>query len=266
VLIELSPADALAADSRAQLRWPLRTAVRVATHGTLPLALRVLLEADPAVDIVEVGDEHDVVVVGADGDERADLPTIVIRQDGRQVEAGEPVRVFGESALAGDLDFESGTCGSGAALVTRDDERVLLKADDAVLALLSGRRDGRRLLLSSALVADEADVCRRPAFAILMSRVLREFAGWYDPIVAVPADRLPDDPLWPRRMAGAGRVQSAPGSRLASDVSLEPLPQPALAEPSSRRWSSPALFELLMAGALVLMLLEAVLHVRGRIP
>jgi len=249
LVVRIEPDDAVRADNRAKFRLPLRTPIRVGGPGAVPDVLRIAMSADPTVEWVGPDGLRDVAVT--------------VAGDGPAVSASGPVVVA--SGLLHGLDMEGATCGAGGSLTAgKRGQEPLLVSGDAVLAAMSSRPGAAELHLSTALLAPDSDVCRRPTFAVFVARSLRALAGWdEDPVVLAP-ERLVEDPLWAQREAFDGLVTAMPGSR--SDVreraggeNVKETP------PVARRWATPRLLEVVLILALAMFVAEAALHARGRI-
>ena len=264
--VTLRPGDALDADNRCAFHVPLRAPIRVGVDGVIPDVLRIAMQADRSVTIAgTVGDDDADVVVGR---ARAALgrPAVILSDDGPEVSAGQPITVADTSPLLAGLDFTDATCGSGGSLGAPDGAaRPLLTAGDAIVAAVSNGGPAPRVYLSSALTAADADVGRRPAFAILVARALRFLAGWDDDPLVLAPQRVVEDPLWARRRDHDGPVVGMPGSRRASDLSRAGVTDVEAVPPGSGRWAGPPLYVAVLILAVGLFLLEAVLHARGRI-
>ncbi len=267
--VDLGPADAVDADNHAAIRLPLRVPIRVGmtgSTGAVPAPLRAMLESDPGVRLVGTEQECDIDVISDPAPMPPARPSIVLVRSGPAAPAGRPVRAVGNSRSAGALEFEGGTCGTGASIATGDRPggRVpILMADDAVLAA----KGPRCLHLASALLAEDATANRRTAFGVFLAQSIRTLAGWDADPVVIPPERIVDDPLWPDRAAIKDNLAVMPGSREASSLWT---PAPATAENTEARRTAGRFslqpFEVLLLAALLLFAVEAVLHTRGRIP
>jgi hypothetical protein len=319
--VRLGPDDAVMADNRATIRLPLRAPIRVAVEsgqgsgsrvqeagahaaGTLPAPLRVALESDPAVRIVEAGQARDIDVIRTAGilpanrrEEAGKMPAIhvsrpslIVLDSGPGAPTGKAIRTMGDSPLIRNLDFEAATCGSGASIgdvAARNPEpgtrnpTPLLIADDAILAAINKNGsaptvNGRSpepetrslepacVYLAAALFADDATVSHRAAFAIFVARATRLLAGWDDDPIILTPERAIADPLWAKR-TGHDNVAAAPGDRDVSDLAAATAAGVNATSAEGGRWSLPSAFEVLLLAAVACFLLEAVLHTRGRI-
>lgn len=265
--VRLEPPDALAADNRAAFRLPLRTPIRVGFVGAVPGTLRLALESDPAVHPAKDGGPRDIDVVAGTAQYDRTRPCILVIGSGTPAPAGRPVRAAGDSLFVRDLDWEGAACGTGMAVGgDANGATPLLAADNAVLAAFASGTDRPRLLIGSALLAEDAGANRRPAFAIFLARATRRLAGWSDDPVVLPPERPIEDPLWTARAGIGGNVVVMPAGRDAALLAVKGAdpPVPQQAGPAGRT-AFPEPFELLLYAATVCFLLEAVLHARGRI-
>ena len=272
--------------------------------GGVPMALLTALETDPAIRFVGEGEERDVDVLAGIPRQVAERPSVVVVRSGPVVADGEPIVPVRGSSLTEGLDFEGGLSGNGVSLkpaaestASRPDGRgigeagmtALLLAGDAVVAAASGswatgspntfateargkapassQAGAACLFLSTALLADDSTANRRAAFSVFVARAVRALAGWEDGPVVLPPTRALEDPLWPERFGLAISPAVMPGSREESalqDGETSVAPSSAAASPPWRLVLEP--FEVLLLGAMVLFLVEAMLHTRGRIP
>jgi len=265
--LQLEPADAVAADSTARFRLPLRHPIRTAVSPDLPVALRALLTSDPAVRLVAPDAPADLEFRDGNAAARTDLPAIIIHSTSSQdVAAGTSVELNRTSALTLNLDFTGTTCAAGPALATADAATsALLQAGPSALVTWSPAAQPPHLDLSQALLDPDATATRHPAFAVLLTRALHQLAGWDDERLTLPAERTASDPGWPTIADAAQSLQQLAGSRSASDLS-QPLPSAAsAATPAAHGSAAPAWFEICLFLAGALLLLETLLHMRGRI-
>ena len=264
IRMRLADSDAIAADNIARFRLPRRSTIAVATLGSPPDALRALLTSDPTVRLVGPDDPHDVTLV-CEGFEAPPAATMRIHADGPEVPATLGIVVVGGVPLTAGLSLQNASLAGPGLPAPRDTERVLLTVRDVPLATLETNDGVSRVNLAAALFAPQSNATRQPDLVILLTRALRHLAGWDDERVSMPAERVQDDARGWFAAGGGAAVQVLPGSRLASNVSQ---PVPALASQAAARararWT-PAPFEWLLLTALLLLVVEAVLHTRGRI-
>lgn len=265
LIVQLTPDDAVPADNAVRFRVPLRTPIRAQVHGPMPEALRVFAQTEPSTRFVAEGREHDLDILTSSPASDSSTPALVILPPGASVRASQPVEVVGESALVQNLDFAGAACGTGGVLgALPAGAEPLLVANGQVLAAASSVSAGPRCVyLSGALLADDATICRHPAFAVFLARALCFLAHWDADPVVLPPERSLADPLWAQRAGHAGAVVTAPGARAAADLrAAAPTNDDA---PGPARWSKPAWFEIVLYVAFACFLIEAVLHTRGRI-
>jgi hypothetical protein len=265
--LQLEPADAVPADSTARFRLPLRRPIRAALPADAPACLRAMLTSDPAVRIVAPGTPTDVEVrdSGAPADASGNRPAIIVHTAGRDVAAGTALETGPAGALLANLDFAGATCAAGPALPTADPATItLLQAGTSALATWNPAAQPPRLDLSLALLDPEAPVTRQPAFAVLLIRALHQLAGWDDERLTLPTERIDNDPGWPPVASTPQALQPLAGSRHASDVA-QPLPTTGSAPSAAHGRAAPAWFEIALVLAGSLLLVEALLHMRGRI-
>ncbi|HOW70475.1 MAG TPA: VWA domain-containing protein [Phycisphaerae bacterium] len=265
LIVSLSSAGGQVVGRELVFRLPHRSPIRVGGSRWLPAAVRAAIQSDPAVQLVEDGWERDVDVVVDPPSGTLPRPSLVLRDDGPSVEAGRLLEVSLRGPLLRDVDLAGQTCGTGSSLgALSGPAEPLLVSGGAVLAACRGGK-APCVILGSALLAADSDLVRRAPFAVFLARSLRYLAGWDEDPVVLPPERVLEDPLWPRRTLLAAEVTGMPVSRAAVDLSG---PRAGASDRSSRggrRWGWSAPFEILLALALALFLLEAVLHARGRI-
>lgn len=266
LIVSLSSTDGWVVGSELIFRLPHRSPIRLRGSRLLLAPVRAAIGSDPAVQLVEDGQEHDIDIVVDPPAGVLLRPSLVLRGDGPVVEAGAPIELAGRCPLLRELDVHGQTCGAGASLGTLPaSSQPLLVSGGAVLA--AWRDDGKApcLMLGSALLAGDSDFTRQASCAVFLARSMRRLAGWDEDPVVLPPERVLEDPLWPRRTYLATEVTAMPVSRAAVDLTRSSAGESR--DPASPRggwgWSAP--FEILLALALGLFVLEAVLHARGRI-
>ncbi len=257
LLVQIRANEALGTDDSAEFRLPARTPINVRVQGHIPAALRAGLGADPSVRLVEPGQGCDVLVI-ADGSPRPRRPALVLSDE--PIASDEPIRAAGGHPLLTGLDFEEsavvgvadGAIKSGYALLSVGSQDVLT---------WPAEEEPQHATINVALWSDRFSITRRPAFAALLIRMTRKLAGWSDEPLSVPVRRTVEDPTW---VAAPWRPATlVPADRQSADLGAAAAIQ---ATPSSARRLAMSGFEWLLAGALVLCVVEAVLHLRGRIP
>lgn len=267
LIVQLAPADAVAGDDRMEFRLPLRGPVRVSVPPDAPGPLRAALAADPAVTLTPPDQPHEIDVLL--GDDERSLPeraAIIVRGDPSRtlpgLAGGARIQVSDAAAWRG-VDLAGASCGAGATVAPTGVE-PLVTCGEAILAGWTHRGGRRHFLLAPAVLSDDSTLWLRPGFAVLVSRAVRELAGWSDDPVVLTPERPIEDPLWPARAGAGGNVAAAPGRRDTADVAGPPTT--AEVRPGAAHWGLPSLHEVLLGAALLLCGLEAVLHARGRIP
>ncbi len=169
--------------SRARLRLPQRTRIKVAVSAKLPAALRLVLETDTALDVVVVAAgksaslNADVVVRIAGESLALDLPFFELSPADRQTEA---ILVQHD----GDLDSQQALLSSFTAL-------GLDQIDASELATSMGRSievgarpgDRRGLSMWWELISDEYDFRESRGFPLFVAKSMR----WLAKIEAFPA-------------------------------------------------------------------------------
>lgn len=263
--LELMPDDDLPADNRLALRLPRRAPIRARLAPSTPPPLRVLFESDPAVLVVADDAAHDLDVLTGALPPELTRPAVIVVEGGPPVAAGAALEIDADSPLARGLAFDGRCAARGTALPAVPPLEPLARTAAGQPLAAHGTLAGRPvLLLAPALLSEDAAACRHPAFAALLLRAVRRVAGWEDEPLVWPAARAATDPLWPARRGHGGPLVSVSGSRADSDLARTPPVEPPVGAPPGRR--RPAAFELLLAAALALLLVEAALHARGRIP
>lgn len=287
--IRLDPPDALDVDNRARFHLPYRSLIRIRTGTGLPEVLLDSLTSNPWIQIANPDGERDIDVLSgarsnvlSDKDSPADRkaverPSIVIVDSGAPAPLFGPLEIVGINGIEGihglkgsdpwvrDLDFEGATCGTGSALEEGAIyDTPLLEVEGAVLAAKTDVRGTPCLYLASSLLAQDASVWKRGAFAVFMARTLAGLAGWDEDPLSLPSDRQVVDPLWPARSGRSGPINTLPGGQETSNLWREVPPGSSQASVDARR-AMPAPFEILLVLAGILFVIESVLHVKGRI-
>lgn len=263
--IHLTDPDAIAADNVGHFRLPRRNPIAVAVVGSPPDSLRALLSSDPTIRFVEANEPRDITLICDGSGASAGTATIRVREDGLVLAATLGIDVVDGAPFTAGLSLQTALCAGPGLPAAADAEQVLLKIRDVPLVTLQTESGNASLNLAAALFTPQSDAGRQPALMILLSRALRHLAGWDDERASMPAERAQDDARWWHTLGGPTTTQVFPGSRLASDVSqATAAPASQVAASVQARWT-PALFEWLLLAALLLLVVEAVLHARGRI-
>ncbi len=262
LVLRLSSGDALPADDEASFHLPLRNPIRVRMADGVPAGLRIALQSDPAVRLVEPGQRPDIDVCRDDSETADGRPCIVVEQT-PSLPPGARVAVAADHPFFRGLDLE------GAADVLPPgpgDESILIAFGDRVLARFRGDSAAPRLVLADALWSEDASFRRRAAFAVFLARAVRRLADWdADPVVLSPR-RHGSDPLWVERAGLSGHRLIMPADRVSGDLTSTTADGEPAASSGPRLRPEPELFEALLAAALLLLVVEAFLHARGRIP
>ena len=246
-------------------RLPHRSSIRVGGSQLLPASVRAAIHSDPAVQLVEDGQERDIDVIANPPAGVVSRPSLVLRNDGLSVEAGRPLEAALKCPLLRELNLAGQSCGTGTSLgALPGSVQPLLVSGGEVMAACRGGK-APCVILASALLAGDSDFARQAPFTVFLARSLRYLAGWDEDPVVLPPERILEDPLWPRRTSLATEVTAMPVSRAAIDLSSPGVNTVSDTGTSGGRWGWSAPFEILLTLALALFLLEAVLHARGRI-
>jgi hypothetical protein len=265
ISIRLPDPDAIAADNVAHFRLPRRNPIRVAVMGSPPDSLRALLTSDSTIQLSAADTPRDITLICDGSVVPENSATIRVRDDGLVLPATLGIDVVDGAPFTAGLSLQSALCAGPGLPPAAQAEQVLLRVRDIPLATLETDGGKSNLNLAAALFAPPSDAGRQPALMILLTRALRHLAGWNDDRASMPAERAQDDARWSHALGGPTMPQIFAGSRLASNVAQSATAsatQVAASVPA--RWT-PALFEWLLLAALLLLVVEAVLHARGRI-
>jgi hypothetical protein len=265
LFLRLLPKDSVPADNEMELDLPYRRAIRVRAVDDLAIALRAYLENAPAVVLVDSDAEADIDVT-TDSHLDTGNPVIEVVTEGPAVAAGSIVGIV-DTQLALRMGSQSPlTCGAGAALDdVKEPGRILLASGRAILAAQSEGPGRSCLRLSSALLSPDSEFCRHPEFAVFLSCCLQQLAGRRPYPPAVPARRRAEDPAWLTRLGADDVANVMPGDRESSDLWQLPAQGDGASPPRAWRGAL-APFEWLLLAAVVLLVVQGVLHSRGRIP
>lgn len=266
VEVRIAEARGIPADNAARVRLPRQEPLSVAAAADAPdalqfglAALNCLVQTDaPAPDLV--------IRDGALPAEDAGLPAIIIVADGPAVEAGAALEFANADGPFADLELRGCTAGAGGSVPPEfagQPVTPLIVGGDRVLIAWPAGPSPKTLLVSAALFDESASLPRRAAFIALLDRVLELFDLRARGDVVVSANRALRDPAWPLQGTRAGRVTAIAGERTLSDLSqVAPAAAPPVTEApaAGRSWS-----QWLLLTAIALVLLDAVLHARGRV-
>ncbi|HOA74050.1 MAG TPA: hypothetical protein PL151_16180 [Phycisphaerae bacterium] len=258
VVIALSGDGDARGDNNLSLRLPSRNRIRVALSGDVPAALRTGLESDPAVAVVDPADPHDIDVRTGPSDATIERPTLFVDASSAAAVADAPLFYAANHPLTRNLSFEGGQPADAGAR-----EGALMELGEVTLATYVPGAPARAVF-STRLWSNEPGLYRQPAFAVLLTRVVRQLAGWDAQPIALSPRRVLEDPLWADRAMVAGPRNVMPAERSTADLAA---PAEQADAPSTLRgsWGRMRGFELAILLAVALFLGEAYLQTRGRI-
>jgi hypothetical protein len=250
-------------DDQAVVRLPRRVPLAFRVDPAAPAALK---QAAAAIETAPTSPAHVLIDISTDV---APSPpdtggSIVVVTGDDEVPAGTPAQLDVASPLASGLTLESAACGAGPGLHELGaDAMSLIRAGGQVVAAFSSQQ--HRLLLSSAMFSAGSTIPHRPGFFLLLMRACRQMAGWSPSSLAVPLERRCTDPLWPPSGDGPGELTTVTGSRVASDLTVaaglaDPL---ALEHGQADSFLEPWQLALALAGGLLLV--EGLLQIKGRV-
>jgi len=250
VTLSVAGDDTIAGDNRVDYRLPDHRRIRVRAAGgeALPETFKALCKALPelATEVTDGPAMPEVVV----GPPRSGA-RIVVRPSGATGELA-PV-VAGDHPLVTGLVFEDALCRIPEQPLTLSGDMIpLLLAGGVPVAVLDTATD--QVIVAESVIDEQASIARRSGTAVFWSRVLHHFAGWRD-------EPLTLSPQQARRAIYDGDerlVMKASLAELAASQSEEPVVD---ARPGFRL----PLWQLVLGGALLLCVVEGVLHVQGRI-
>lgn len=247
----VSGRDAITGDNQIDFQLPDRRRIRVipANGIELPPVLASVLESLP-----------EVTTEAVDG---ARLPVIRIGRAGSVAEVlihpstadGELMAIHPSGhPLLGDLAFEDAICRAPATpLNAADDHLPLLLVGGSPVASLNP--DATQLTISGTLFDEDASLVRRTGYMVFWSNMLQHLAGWNsEPLTLSPmqAKRSTDASSTALALkAGMGNFNLADGADASTTDNIGGVRFPA--------------WQWLLTVALVLMSIEAVLNIRGKI-
>jgi hypothetical protein len=243
--------DAIARDSRIDFQVPDRRRILlVPVDGIkLPPVLTAVIDSLREVTTKATGDASlPVVRVGPVGSGARIL--IQPAEAGGELMA---VRPSGHPLMDG-LAFEDAVCRAPAtSLNVSEGNLPLLLVNGSPLASLNP--DTNQLTIAATLFDEDASIVRRTGYMVFWSNMLHHLAGWRnEPLTLSPtqADRSADAASASLILkAGMGNFDLVSGAHSATPAELGGPRMPA--------------WQWLLAAALALMVLEAVLNIRGRI-
>jgi hypothetical protein len=243
--VALDGNDAIAGDDRIAFQLPDRRRIRVLPVAgyELPPVLSAVLKSLPEVSSKDDGDGP-LIRVGPVGSDAA-----IQIQPGAAPDKWLPVRA-GDHHLVAGMEFEDAVCRAPG--VASSAGIPLLLADGFALASLDSQ--GKRLTITDPLLDPHASIVRRTGYVVFWATMLQHLAGWHDEALTlspVQGTRSTDPDADPLVMkAGLANFDLA-------DDGVAATPQQSLARRPAWQW--------LLGAALVLMLVEAVLNLRGKI-
>jgi hypothetical protein len=243
--VSLDGDDAINGDDRIAFQLPNRRGIRVVPVAgyELPPVLSSVLKSLPEVSNKDDGDGPLIRVGPAGSDAEIQI------QPGAAPDKWLPVRA-GDHHLVAGMEFEDAVCRAPG--VASSAGIPLLLADGFALASLDSQ--GKRLTIADPLLDPHASIVRRTGYVVFWATMLQHLAGWHDEALTlspVQGTRSIDPDADSLVMkAGFGNFDLA-------DDGVAATPQRSLARMPAWQW--------LLAAALVLMLVEAVLNLRGKI-
>jgi len=247
----LAGTDAVSGDNHFDFQLPDRRKIRLAATGglELPPALAAVLRSLPEVTTDAVADANTPVVrVGPAGSDAQ----IVILPAG-PVGPLAPIRSTNHPLVAG-LVFEDALCRAPVEpMKTQDGDRSLLAVSGS--PVVTANADATQLAVCRTVFDEDASVVRRTGYMVFWSDMLHRLAGWQsEPLTLSPTQ------------AGRSAAPGVAGQALKADMdNFEVVTDAPAASPSENGGVRLAMWQLLLAAALVLMIVEAVLNIRGRI-
>jgi len=235
--------DAVDGDNLIEFQLPDRRQILVlpADDLELPHALTSILDSLPGVTTEVARD--------------ADLPVVRVGRADSADEGGElmPIRASRHPLVDG-LQFEDALCRAPATPIdVADGSLPLLISDGSPVATLNA--DASQLTISETIFSEDASLVRRMGYLVFWSNMLHHLAGWTD-------EPLTLSPVQAARSTDA----TSTALRLKADMSNFNIVASADAAKPDKITSAwlPA-WQLLLIAALLLMILEAILNIHGRI-
>lgn len=243
--VALDGNDAIRGDDRISFQLPDRRRIRVVPVAgfEVPPILAAVLKSLPEVSINDAG-TGPLISIGPIGSDAE----VLIQAAGA---TGDwlPVRA-GDHPLVAGIAFEDAVCRAPS-----DPSSAgipLLLAGDFPLASLDA--EGKRLTISGSLLDADSSVVRRTGYVVLWATMLQHLAGWHDePLTLSPVQGTRStDPAADHLVMKAGFGNF--------DVAMD-----AVAATPNAGAASATVWQWLLGAALALMLVEAVLNLRGKI-
>lgn len=275
VSARLNDADGPA--DRVVVALPLRRSIRVQIADDTPAPIRLALQSDPAIRLTPDAAQADVRVVTSALD--ATGPSLLLREGGPTTTEGSSLTLANLPITRG-LDLEMDACPAGTGVLGNADVSLIRCGGSSLLNFYpplpaSSNRSAARppnnerafatIELSSALLSGPTGIANRPAWPVLISRCTRQLAGWSDGVVSLAPDRAADDPLWAGDHGDHERASVMPVDRISADLTRAAIATEL--PPGGGIWASlPEWFQMLLWIGLALLLLDAALHIRRRVP
>lgn len=267
--IALNERSGTPADNHASVTLARAMPLVVSASGDVPIALRLGLEALGCTFVESRDANADIDLLTLPANARSNnKPAIIINSDGREVPANAPLLAMAAPDAWRGADVRGCFCGPGSAIPLSQDgaTRVpLLIADGdlAVAAIERANAHAPRMLLSDALFAHEATFANQPAFIVALGGMLEALKVRQPAGAALPADRALRDPVWLEHVATREPVDLIHGDRVASN--LQNVPEHSTEQSATSTAATWRLDYVLLAAALLLVIVEGLLHARGRI-
>ena len=247
----LAGSDAVTADSRADFQLPDRRRILVVPidRMELPPGLVTVLDSLPEVTTETAVDANmPVVKVGlADSDAHIRIhPTNAASQL-------MPIR-SSDHPLVDGLVFEDALCRAPATPLKADSGNLpLLTVDGSPVVTVNA--NASQFAVSQAIFDEDASLVRRTGYMVFWSNVLHRLAGWRsEPLTLSPiqASRSVD-------------TDSASQMLKADMGNFDLVTKAQVSEPAGNGAARLPIWQMLVFAALVLLIVEAVLNIRGRI-
>ena len=255
VVVEITGDDALRADSVVLYQLPVRRPIRLLVDGDVPEWLSILMKLDPTLTQAKSSDAD--VKLCATASEPLPEPALVVEVRADASQENEASRAAMEDQP---VAFEDLYCAAG---IPRDhfDATVtpLVAAGDHLLLASQPDAACPTLWLADVAWKNDGTVPRSPAWPFVVSREIRRLTGWeispmsLDPTVV---EEMPE--------LGAQRLTTIPASRETSDLTAVEKTE-SEATTASFFATGNAWVEWLLLLAFILVIVEIVLHTRGRI-
>jgi len=242
--------DPIAGDDTVEFQLPDRRRIQVVPAGgiDLPPRLTAVLDSLPEVTSEAGGSSNPSVIrVGHAG---SDADILIPPADA----VGELATVRpSDHPLAAELVFEDALCRAPSVpLNVEDGARPLLLAGGSAIAVLNPAAD--QLTVAATIFNQDASIARRTGYIVFWSNMLHHLAGWRNEPVTL-------SPVQASRSADAASM----GLTLKAGMSNFDLSAGSEAAAPAESGVRLSVWQLLLVTALGLMVLEAILNIRGRI-